>query len=442
MKIYKIIVLAVLWCSPPCIQTHSKEFIVPTTVQFADMELHLTPQARKRVQDKVDTLIRSKRLFQILLNRVNLWFPFIEQVLSEEQVPNDFKYLAVQESALLGNMISHTNDVGFWQIHKVAATELKININAPIDERMHIITSTRAAARFLKGHQAYFKSWLGALLAYNKGRKGAERKFPKKNHGAKKVKIEGKADFYIIHFIAHKLVFEKLAGKATHPTLRIFEYKKPHGQTLQDISKKFSVEEGLLKEHNAWLKCHIIPHDSPCSVIIPMSHSAYHQVLPSMNTNTMYTRNRPISNSINYTKDRKNNTFPAIKPYQNNKSPRIVKVNNLPGIVAQPDDTLAQLASLGKLSLSKFLAINEADRTHRIIPGQVYYYTAKNSKAGKHYHTVKANETLWHISQLYGVRIDALLCRNRMGTTTPLEVGRVLWLRFIRPKNIVVAYEK
>jgi membrane-bound lytic murein transglycosylase D len=74
--------------------------------------------------------------------------------------------------------------------------------------------------------------------------------------------------------------------------------------------------------------------------------------------------------------------------------------------------------------------------------GQVYYFKAKKSKAGVHYHIARPGETWWSVAQKYGITKSALLSKNRLRKESALQVGRVLWLRFIRPANIPIAYEQ
>ena len=51
----------------------------------------------------------------LLHKRAHKYFPIIEPILKEYQVPTDFKYLALIESGL-ENVISPAGATGFWQI--------------------------------------------------------------------------------------------------------------------------------------------------------------------------------------------------------------------------------------------------------------------------------------------------------------------------------------
>ncbi len=437
-----------------------KKCIVPTVVHFADLRIHLTSDARKRIQAKVNSLTRCEKGLEKLLDRTHLFFPIIEQTLASENTPDDFKYLALHESTLVGNAVSYTNDVGFWQIQKATALGLKLSVNQHVDERMHLIESTKAAARFLKDHNQYFKSWLGAMLAYNRGRGGAAKIFPKRFYGAKRVCLDAKTDNYILCVLANKIAFQHTAGKKRHPKLQLFLYKKGHhGKRLGDIATHLKVEEKLLKEHNLWLKTTTIPHTATCSLVVPFLHThavkppllvpkAY-KSLPKKTYNHTNKTTKSFSNQkllktphVDYAKRLvSQKKFPAITPLKDARSVRLIKANGKLAIIAQKGDTIESLAKLLRWSQKKFMLVNEIEQTHKLVPGKVYYYQSKDSKAAVHYHVVKAEENIWGIAQAYGIKVAALLKKNRIKEEKrSLEVGQILWLRFIRPVRIPVAY--
>ena len=429
--------------------------VVPKEMKFAGIHLKFTDGVRNCLQEKVNQLTRPKKLFNAILDRTHLFFPLIEKTLAEENVPDDFKFQALHESMLVGDRVSDTHDVGFWQIHKVAAIDLKLMIDHPVDERMHLIQSTKAAARFLKSHCQYFDSWLGALLAYNRGRTGAIKLFPKECRGAKVVRLNDKTDGYIISVLATKIAFGKMAGKKKHSTYKLCVYHQGHhGQKLKDIAAHFEIEEKLLSKHNQWLRTSVIPDRTPCALLVPLLHTDVSMrpvlKLPKPVNNLLPKDKKVASNKspkqcqshrIDYAKYlHASKIFPEVRPLQNSRSSRLVKANGIPAIVAQKGDTIAYLAQLVNISIDKFLLINEIKKIDQLIPGHIYYYSPKGSKAGVHYHVVAPGENTWSIAQRYGIKQSALLEKNRMRQPEPLERGRILWLRFIRPSKIPVEY--
>lgn len=124
--------------------------------------------ARERLDREL--LVNSYWQSNTMLNikSANRYFPVIEKILKEENVPDDFKFLAVAESNLR-NVVSPAKAVGFWQIRKLAAKEAGLEVNSEVDERYHVEKATRAAARYLKQLKNRFGTWIDAAAAYNVG---------------------------------------------------------------------------------------------------------------------------------------------------------------------------------------------------------------------------------------------------------------------------------
>ena len=123
---------------------------VPHKMEFAGMTLTIRDDARKEIQKDVNSLTQSPRHHNIKIERAKTYFPIIEKVFEEERVPDDFKYLALQESALIADAVSVSNAVGFWQFKDFTAVEMGLRVDKEIDERLNIVSSSRAAARYIK----------------------------------------------------------------------------------------------------------------------------------------------------------------------------------------------------------------------------------------------------------------------------------------------------
>ena len=177
---------------------------VPSDLRFGDITLDLDNKVREEIQVDVDRLYRSPTYFQSLLDRVNLYFPIIEGVLKQENVPDEFKYLVIQESALISDAVSVSNAVGFWQFKMASAQEVGMRVDRQIDERAHIERASRGAAKYLKRNNQTFDNWIYALLSYNVGLGGALSIVDKKYYGARKLPITSKTHWYVKKFLAHQ----------------------------------------------------------------------------------------------------------------------------------------------------------------------------------------------------------------------------------------------
>lgn len=102
------------------------------------------------------------------------FFPYIEETLAKNNVPDDFKYLAVAESDL-SNAVSPAGAKGFWQLMKGTARDYGLEVNAEVDERYHLEKSTEVACKYLQVSYKKFNSWTHAAAAYNMGRAGLQK---------------------------------------------------------------------------------------------------------------------------------------------------------------------------------------------------------------------------------------------------------------------------
>ncbi len=421
---------------------------VPSVYKFADMTLVIKESARKQIQADVDALYRYPSYLEKKIAKIDMYFPIIERIFREENLPDDFKYLCVQESSLVPDAVSSSNAVGFWQFKEDAAREVGLRIDRYIDERMSINASTRGAARYLKKHNSYFDNWIYSLLAYNTGRGGAESYVERKYFSSKKMEINKHTHWYVKRFLAHKIAFENVIGKNHGVITQLGEFTKAQNKSLEQIAGEFELNENDLIEYNKWLKKGKVPDDKEYTVIIPIEsdNSFARSVLLDKNKNGHFEK-----------KNRLNNTpviasgYALIKGYDfsiNNKFPRIksnkdyVKINNIHGVVASDSDNMYSLLQTSSITQDKFLKYNDMTATDHVASGQVYYFKKKKNKAQIHYHVVMPGESAWAISQKYGIRLKKLLSKNRLKNEKDIKPGMVLWLRFIRPANVPVEYRE
>src|SRR6187455_335196 len=139
---------------------------VPHKMQFAGMTLTIRDDARREIQKDVDAMTQSPKHFNIKVERAKTYFPIIEKIFEEERVPDDFKFLVLQESALISDAVSVSNAVGFWQFKDFTAMEMGMRVDKEIDERMNISSASRGAAKYIKKNNFYFNNWVYALQAY------------------------------------------------------------------------------------------------------------------------------------------------------------------------------------------------------------------------------------------------------------------------------------
>jgi len=145
----------------------------PENLYFCDIRIPLEDPWVKADLEKEMLLILWNRPQVILwMKRAARLFPHIQQILAQEQMPDDLKYVPVIESALRPHARSFANAVGYWQFLKPTGLRYGLKIDEYVDERRNIFKSTRAACQYVKKLTAQFDSIFLALAAYNMGEHG------------------------------------------------------------------------------------------------------------------------------------------------------------------------------------------------------------------------------------------------------------------------------
>lgn len=411
---------------------------VPSKMTVAGVKVTISDRLRQDLQKEVDALTRSPKYFQIKVDRANIYFPIIEKIFAEENVPDDIKYLVLQESALIPDAVSVSNAVGYWQFKDFTAMEMGLRIDNRIDERMHIIASTRSAARYLKKNYSYFNNWLYAIQAYQMGAGGAMKVVDKSHYGSKFMHLDHNTYWYLKKYIAHKIAFEAAVDGSSSVILDV--YDGASNKTLEQVAKDFAVDYESLVAYNAWLRKGRIPDDKVYPVLLPVTHNAARPVKDQIKNNEPpATSQKVIPEQVVISEQYK---FPVID-YKNPlfSSERVKTFNGIPGIQAGENQSVIKLAAAGDVRLDKFLRVNEIKVRHKPKAGQVYYFKRKKAKADIYYHVVLPEETLWEISQKYGIRLKRLMHKNRLSTAEDIKPGLVLWLRHVRPEYIPAEYK-
>ncbi|MBE0650550.1 MAG: glucosaminidase domain-containing protein [Bacteroidales bacterium] len=130
---------------------------------------------------------------------------------------------------------------------------------------------------------------------------------------------------------------------------------------------------------------------------------------------------------------------PYIEPLPENFEIKGTNVNNRPFyvnngrklVIVKPGDTFKQLAFDFEIRWGKLRRFNDVTRRFVLHPGDIIYLQRKAGRAARQYpyHIVKEGETLWQISQLYGIRLKKLRAKNNLPKKYQPPIGTKLRLR-------------
>jgi hypothetical protein len=236
---------------------------IPDSLNFAGERVPIENFDVRESLDRellVNTYWQSHTL--LFLKRANRYFPMIEEILEENNVPEDFKYISLIESELL-HAVSPAGAVGFWQFLKGTAGDYGLEVNREIDERYNIEKATQAACEFLKDAHDKFGSWTLAAASYNSGRSAL----------AKQIELQKADDYYdlllntetgryVYRILAVKMILENPEKYGFHVEPESLYYPVPTYEVkvdtsvndFADFAKQYSISYKVLKIFNPWLR--------------------------------------------------------------------------------------------------------------------------------------------------------------------------------------------
>jgi len=245
--------------------------VQPEGLDFAGEEVPIqSPEIWERLDKELLKNIYWQSSTMLFFKKANKYFPIIEPILKKNNIPDDFKYLAIIESGL-DNVVSPAGATGFWQILKGTALEYGLEVNSEIDERYNLEKSTEVACSYLNDSYEKFGNWTLAAASYNMGKNGVRTSMSK----------QGTTNYYNLHLNSEtaRYVFRIIAVK------EIMENPKKHGfifrtkdlyvmpeyktlevdstiANLSNFAEIQAINYKLLKQFNPWLRTSSLPDKS------------------------------------------------------------------------------------------------------------------------------------------------------------------------------------
>ena len=378
------------------------------------------------VRSYIDMYMQRRRgLMETLLGRSIYYMPIFEQALEKEGLPLELKYLPIIESALRPDATSRAGAAGLWQFMVATGRLMGLEVNSLVDERRDPYKSSEAAARYLKQMYDIYHDWHLVIASYNCGpgnvnkairRSGGKTDYweiynflPRETRGYVPAFIAANyaMTYYREHNIAPVLMEKPLITDSIMVCRDVY---------FDQISAVLGIPVEELCELNPQYRRSRIPgHSKPYSLTLPSQQVyAYIEMQDSILAYdaAKYAKRSVVEpaglTATRYHRIRNGETLSTIARRYGVSVNSLKRWNGLKSsLIRAGQRLLVGRGAAGSTSISKTAA------------------TSSTSKSKGSYHIVKKGETLWTISQKYGITTAQLKTANNL-RSSKINIGQRL----------------
>lgn len=387
--------------------------------------------------------VRKKELTSRILGLSYLYFPMFEEELDKNDLPLEFKYLAVVESALNPTVKSRAGAMGLWQFMYHTGKIYHLNVTSYIDDRKDPYKSTAAACGYFKFLYNIYGNWELVLAAYNCGpgnvNKAIRRSGGKKDYWDIYPYLPKETRGYVPAFIAVNYVMNYSAEHNLYPLQpKIISHEIDTVHVERQLSfDQLSSTLGISIEDLEYL--------NPCykKQIIPCSDKPQTLCLPKEKVSLFLNNEQTVYSFVRAQADSAANGLIA----EEVRKVHIVKKGEDIGSVARKYDcTVADVKDWNGLrsarlrpgqKLTVFVLEKPAVKSDTYEANQPKQQnpSAKHSNPVKQegqkyvYYTIQAGDTMWNIAKANGVSLDKLkelnsnINHNQLKPGTKIIIG-------------------
>jgi len=384
-------------------------------------------EVNEDVLKTVKYFARSRRRFTaVCIGRSKLFFPMYEEHLDKYNIPMELKYLSVIESGLRPTVKSRVGATGLWQFMYRTGRMFGLENDSYVDERMDPVKATDAACRYLKYLHGLYGDWSLALAAYNAGpgnvNKAIRRSGGQMSYWKIRPYLPRETQMYVPNFISMVYMMNYYPEHNIEP-----KEAKVYLHELDTICLRNSIRISHL-DTLIGLSQEDFLHYNPVykTDIIPKTEEPQCIYLPVELIDTFLLVEDSLYNYDAYL-DSTGKSFVALEK----KKTHIVK----------PEETIAQIAEKYDVTVNDIRGWNGL-RSNKIYPGQRITVrlterryiegqtgtsTASRSSGGSSkssstkttsdgsykYYTLKSGESLWTVSQKFGIPFATIQALNK-----------------------------
>jgi len=349
-----------------------------------------------------------------VLDRGNIYLPFIVQEVEKRGLPPELVYLPIIESSFQITARSRSGAVGLWQFMLNSISPFDMRVTDTIDERRDFIKSTRGALQKLQDNYNTLGSWELALAAYNVGL-GATNRIVQRTgvrdywELSRRKQFRQETEHFVPKLIATAYIVSNPRKYGINVWRSPFEWTAvplTRQVSLDIIAEEAIIDAELLRRLNSQWLHGISPSGQGHQLVIPANKKdevtellereglkllRYHYHIVRQG-DTLWSMSRHYGTPLNMIEQH--------NPGINNRFLRIGDTIIIPAFGDAPAGSPARLTDSPQST------------------------TTPSTFTGSY--TVKKGDTLWSLARVYGVQPQSLAEANGMDLNSILSEGRVL----------------
>ncbi len=370
---------------------------------------------------------RGRDYFVRWLSRSTRYIPTFREILKEEGLPKDTVYLSMIESGFNTEAYSRAKAAGPWQFMPPTGKRFGLHIDGWVDERRDFIKATHAAAKYLKELYEQFGDWYLAWAGYNAGGGKMSKAISKYDTTSffamtdpKKRYLRAETKNYVPKLIAAAIIAKspKRFGFTDVGWEQPFDFELVSVDGPLDLkvaAQAAGCDVDTMREMNPALKHGVVPPGKPYELRIPRgTHDAFIAKLPEVKTKIVYK-----------THDGHRGESLAVIASRYGSSVELIREQNRLGDTTRLKHAQDLVIPLVPGKAPKIIEDPEAQprvATHpKVATASV---AASELPPADGVVEVASGDSLWSISQKFGVTVQDLKHWNNITNHHALQIGQ------------------
>lgn len=359
--------------------------------------------------------------------RANQYLGIMKKIIVEHGLPEDLAYLPLIESGFRSKAYSHAHASGIWQFIPSTGKIYGLRNNYWLDERRDPLKSTFAAARYLKKLYKEFNDWHLALAAYNCGEGGLSRAIIRSNsRNYWDLNLPRETMNYVPLFLAALTIAKNtscfnLDNPSDTATFLFDTVRISECLDLRDIAEGTGIDYDTLRQYNPHILHWCTPPDMR-DVLLYLPRG-YSQVFKDFHASI------PDSRKVKWYR------------YKIQRGDNIGSIARRFKVPEEPIRSINRLKN-NQIIAGKYLFIpipvnrsNPGEEiSKQVVKKQIPSKDPLIKNGQKIIYQVKAGDSVWKISELFGVSPDQICRWNKLSDNAAIRVGQVLTL-YQNPAN-------